>query len=87
MRLSVTISPPRLGVEIKPPGVTASTGIPVARELVERDPYDGPYEVTPGPEAQTLSTKHLRMTDDVVVGAIPQNYGLITWNGSTLTVS
>ena len=87
MKLSVTISPPRLGVEIKPPGMEATTGIPVARDYVERPAYEGPYEVTPGPEAQTLSTKHLRMTDDVVVGAIPQNYGLITWNGSTLTVS
>ena len=53
----------------------------------EREPYDGPYTVTPGPEAQTLQTNGKRMTADVVVGAIPNNYGLVTWNGSVLTIS
>lgn len=88
MRLKAVFHPPDpLVVEIQTPRLGVSTGIPIAREYVERDPYEGPYEVTPGPEAQTLATKNFRMTDDVVIGAIPQNYGLITWNGSTLTVS
>lgn len=51
------------------------------------DPYPGPYEVTPGAEAQVLATKDLRMTGDLTVAPIPNNYGLITWNGSVLTVS
>ena len=29
----------------------------------------------------------MQMTDDVTIKPIPQNYGLITWNGSFLTVS
>ena len=49
--------------------------------------YDGPYSVTPSAEAQTLETNGKRMTGDVVIDAIPSNYGLITWNGSVLTVS
>jgi hypothetical protein len=49
--------------------------------------YDGPYEVTPSAEAQTLDTSGLVMTDSVTVNPIPSNYGLITWNGATLTVS
>lgn len=49
--------------------------------------YDGPYEVTPSTETQTLATDNLLMTDNVIINPIPSNYGLITWNGATLTVS
>lgn len=50
-------------------------------------PYTDTYEVTPSNEEQRLSTTGMMMLDDVVVHPIPSNYGLITWNGSTLTVS
>ena len=49
--------------------------------------YAGPYTVTPSPETQVLETHGLVMTGNVTVNPIPSNYGLITWNGSVLTVS
>lgn len=49
--------------------------------------YEGAYEVTPSAEVQTLATEGLVMDGNVRVNPIPSNYGLITWNGSTLTVS
>ena len=49
--------------------------------------YEGPYEVTPTETEQTLDTENLYLTDNIVVKAIPSNYGLITWSGNTLTVS
>ena len=49
--------------------------------------YDGPYEVTPSSQGQTLATANKSLSKNVIVGPIPSNYGLITWNGSTLTVS
>lgn len=49
--------------------------------------YDGAYEVTPTREVQVLPTSGNKLTRDITIGAIPQNYGLITWDGSTLTVS
>ena len=49
--------------------------------------YDGGYEVTPTEETQTLNTNNLKMTDNVTINPIPSNYGLITWNGSVITVS
>ena len=49
--------------------------------------YPGPYAITPGPDAQVFDTSGKMMTEDITVGAIPSNYGLITWDGSTLTVS
>ena len=49
--------------------------------------YEGPYEVTPSAEGQTLSTEFLYMTGDITINPIPNNYGLITYNGVTITVS
>lgn len=49
--------------------------------------YTGAYEVTPTRETQTLATENLMMTDNVIVNPIPPQYGLITYNGSIITVS
>lgn len=51
------------------------------------DVYEGPYEATPTQFTQTLSTEGFTMAQDVIIHPIPSNYGLITYNGSTLTVS
>lgn len=83
----VTINPQAVSVSVGSDSLDIGFGNPVTRDYVERDPFTGDYFVTPGDEAVTLSTKNLRMTDDITIAAIPQNYGLITWNGSTLTVS
>ena len=50
-------------------------------------PYSGAYTVRPQPYAQTLGTATHVLDRDIVVEAIPNNYGLITYNGSTITVS
>ena len=52
-----------------------------------QEEYQGVTEITPTQETQTLRTASLLMPVDIVINPIPQNYGLITWNGSTLTVS
>lgn len=49
--------------------------------------YTGPTEVTPSTQRQRLNTAMMSMTSDIIVHPIPNNYGLITWNGSALTVS
>lgn len=54
---------------------------------IDVDPYDGPTEVTPGEEPQVLNTAEKVVARNIVINPIPSNYGLITWNGSTLTVS
>lgn len=50
-------------------------------------PYGGPYEVTPSADTQVLATASCALDGDITVYPIPSNYGLITWNGSVLTVS
>ena len=49
--------------------------------------YAGPYEVTPSTSAQTLEMSGMTAKQDVVIQPIPNNYGLITYNGSAITVS
>lgn len=49
--------------------------------------YDGITEITPSNQAQVLQTSNKALTRNIVVNPIPSNYGLITWNGSVLTVS
>ena len=53
----------------------------------EHGEYTGPTEVTPSQEEQTLQTAGLIVNQNIIVNPIPSNYGLITWNGSILTVS
>ena len=67
--------------------VTLQVGISAAYSVVEGDPYEGAYTVTPGTTAQVLETSGKVMRGDVTIEPIPQNYGLITWNGSVLTIS
>lgn len=49
--------------------------------------YHGVYEVTPSASVQTLQTTNRVLTDNIVINPIPNNYGLITYNGSFITVS
>ena len=55
--------------------------------MLTGSPYEGDYTVTPSSETITLNTAGKTLVDDIVVNPIPSNYGLITWNGTTLTVS
>lgn len=67
------------------PGLVMRIGAPLTN--VEIPAYEGSYTVIPGTVAQVLQTAGKSMAENVTVGPIPQNYGLITWNGSIITVS
>lgn len=56
-------------------------------EVPVTDYYDGEYTVTPGAQEQVIPIIGKTARQNITVGAVPSNYGLITWNGSTLTVS
>ena len=49
--------------------------------------YRGEYTITPGTEAQTLAIEGMTALRDITINPIPSNYGLVTWDGSTITVS
>ena len=75
-RLDATLS----GVQ----SLTATLSLPQA---VAVDEYSGPYEFTPGNAPQVVEIANKKATADITIGPIPDNYGMITWDGSTLTVS
>lgn len=55
--------------------------------IIDGPAYSGSLTVTPTRETQTLHTNGYLMGGDVTVNPIPSNYGLVTWDGSVLTVS
>lgn len=64
-----------------------SKSLHIDSEIYSPDIYRGEYEITPSQSAQVLETTDKMLRENVVVAPIPSNYGLITWDGSTLTVS
>lgn len=66
---------------------TVSMELTASAGSIEGEPYEGPYAVTPSKRTQILQTKNLVATANITVEPIPDNYGLITWDGSILTVS
>lgn len=49
--------------------------------------YTGQTEITPSEDTQLLQTANKTVVQDIIINPIPSNYGRITWNGSTITVS
>lgn len=58
-------------------------------KVVEHDlpVYTGETNITPSTSEQVLNTADKVVARNIVINPIPSNYGLITWNGATLTVS
>lgn len=55
--------------------------------MAQVEEYTGEYEFTPTRETQTIEIANKKATADIIIKPIPKNYGLVTWNGSVLTVS
>lgn len=70
---------------------TAGISVKTRTEIIEIIPsgeaYEGPYSITPGKEAQVLNIKGLTAKENIIIEPVPDNYGLISWNGSTLTIT
>ena len=84
--LSGTLTAPKgiQGVLSSAHGISGTLTVP---EYVLPPSYGGPYEVTPSSETQTLETDSFYMNGNITINPIPSTYGLITWDGSSLTVS
>lgn len=54
---------------------------------VPRSDYPGPYVATPTTETQVFQTANQTLAQNFTVNPIPNNYGLITYNGINITVS
>lgn len=73
--------------ELTPNIIDADVELTTKIEYSELPSYDGMTEVMPSSETQILETRNMALYDNITINPIPSNYGLITWDGSTLTVS
>lgn len=55
-------------------------------QMHEAGEYSGAYEFTPSAERQEIPTADKILTQNIIINPIPSNYGLIEWNGQTLSV-
>lgn len=82
---------PSISGTVAPAAISGTVGaatISGSLSIVASPPrYTGETYFTPSMESQTIPTAGRVLESDLTVGPIPSNYGLITWNGSYLTVS
>ena len=77
-------------VEVNPSlsgNISANAEMATLIRTTNYEEYSGATVVTLSSEAQVLQTEEKVVLENIVINPIPSNYGLITWNGSTLTVS
>ena len=67
--------------------VNGGNGIGATVDKAVEPLYEGAYSVTPSNQRQVLPSAHHSLLNDIVIEPIPSNYGLITYNGSVITVS
>ena len=67
--------------------VDGQMGVVTVVHEYDQDVYTGETEVTPTEDTQVLYTANKVVLENITVNPIPTNYGLITWNGSVITVS
>lgn len=68
-------------------GVSFDDGFQVDySQMHKADDYTGEYTFTPSNETQTIETADKTLTQNIIINPIPSNYGLIEWDGQTLTV-
>ena len=77
---------------VLPVGVASNTSVFSAGcgckiEYKDVPDYTGGYSFTPSAEEQIIPTKDTALSENIVIAPIPDNYGLITWDGSVITVS
>jgi hypothetical protein len=84
VQMRVSVEPVALPMSVSG---TSPIAVEIGSEYRTYDSYHGAYSVDPDTTEQVLPTAGKLMNQNIVVAPIPQNYGLITWNGSYLIVS
>ena len=83
--MKVSVSSVTIPMSVTSAGQTIPMSISAA--YIGAPAFNGEYEYTPSQQTQTIQIEGYRATENIVINPIPNNYGLITWNGSTITVS
>lgn len=71
----------------EPQEVRISVDEYIPQYITDLPSYIGPLAVYPTESEQVLETANKALRYNITIAPIPSNYGLITWNGTVLTVS
>lgn len=72
--MNISVNPAKLVISADPETAQISAGSQIVTEYIECPVYEGPTEVTPSEEEQTLLTEGYRLESDVTISAIPSDY-------------
>lgn len=80
--MNISVNPAKLVISADPETAQISTG----SQIVKCPVYEGPTEVTPSEEEQTLLTEGYRLESDVTISKIPDSWydmsGALSWLGA-----
>ena len=85
--MQVSVSQVVLPVGVSTSAVVLPASLGAAYQMRQGEIYAGGYDFTPTQETQTVYTKDKTLLDDITINPIPNNYGLITYNGAYIIVS
>ena len=95
-KINLTLDPAKQTLDLTNVRITASAnptsiglgndGMQIIKDYIVTPPYEGDYEVTPTKQTQILATDGLKMTDDVTVNPIPDEY-IIPSGSQTITAN
>lgn len=74
-------------LEVKPDSIEWGLDEYIPTKSVDAPVYDGATVFIPSQSEQTVMTSGYLLDENIIIQPIPSNYGLITWDGSVLTVS
>lgn len=68
-------------------GVSFDDGFQVDySQMHEAGDYTGEYTFTPSNETQEIETADKTLTQNIIINPIPSNYGLVSYDGSILSI-
>lgn len=85
--ITVAVNIPAKSIGVNVAGQSKNMATRIEKGNCPHTPYEGSYVFTPGATAQIVPTKDRVLLDNIRINPIPSNYGLVTYNGSTITVS
>ena len=85
VKVKIQVPARAIGVKVNGSSKNMTTDIQMGKLPFPR--YDGEVEFTPSDTVQVIPTLNRVVLSDIRINPIPSNYGLITYNGSSITVS
>lgn len=85
--ITVEVGTHSRNIEVSVTGNNRSIGVEIDRGIPDFPIYRGAHTFTATDTEQTIPLANMSLLQDIVINPIPDNYGLITYDGTTLTVS